>query len=337
MPGQWGTYKTTLALDLSVSIMTGQTVARKYRVKRPGAVLALTLEGGGTVQSRLAAIAKERGAPANLPFAWRNDCPTLTEKGAAAVIISYVEEAAAQFRQTHGVDVVLLWVDTMITAAGFAAGEDNDAAATQKALNTLRIVSERTGTFVLALDHFGKVVEAGTRGSSNKEAAADTVLATLADREVSGDISNTRLAVRKQRDGMSGFEVGFTVRTTEVGIDEDGDPETAITVDWGDERISVKATRWSRSLRLLKTAIEETIARHGFKLQSPEGPLVDAAYASQVRAAFCDQYQVPADTPDDQKADTKKKAFHRAFVDAQARQLLRFLEQDKTGGVVWLI
>ena len=43
-------------------------------------------------------------------------------------------------------------------------------------------MSHHTGAFVLGVDHFGKAVETGTRGSSAKEAAADTVLAMLATR-----------------------------------------------------------------------------------------------------------------------------------------------------------
>ncbi len=60
-------------------------------------------------------------------------------------------------------------------------------------------LSRETGAFVLGVDHFGKVSETGTRGSSAKEAAADVVLAMLATRSEAGEISNTRMAVRKVR------------------------------------------------------------------------------------------------------------------------------------------
>jgi hypothetical protein len=43
MAGQWGTFKTTVALDLSVCIMRNLSFAGKYSVKRPGAVLYLAL------------------------------------------------------------------------------------------------------------------------------------------------------------------------------------------------------------------------------------------------------------------------------------------------------
>jgi AAA domain len=97
LSGQWGSYKTTVALDLSVSVMTGLPFAGQYRVKRKGAVLYFAMEGAGTLQTRLAAIAKARGAAHQFPFAWRGDCPMLTDKRAAEIMIGYVAEAAAHF------------------------------------------------------------------------------------------------------------------------------------------------------------------------------------------------------------------------------------------------
>ena len=52
-------------------------------VKRPGAVLYLALEGAGMLLARLSAIAAHRGVTGPLPFAWRDDCPALTDKNAA--------------------------------------------------------------------------------------------------------------------------------------------------------------------------------------------------------------------------------------------------------------
>jgi hypothetical protein len=99
-------------------------------------------------------------------------------------------------------------------------------------MTALRSTSQRTGALAVGIDHFGKVVETGTRGSSAKESAADTVIAILADRVLSGGVTNTRLAIRKQRDGVSGFEIPFTARMAETGVDDDGDPVTAPVIDW---------------------------------------------------------------------------------------------------------
>src|SRR5262249_6802598 len=84
-----------------------------------------------------------------------------------------------------------------------------------------------------AVDHYGKDVAAGTRGSSAKAASADLVLACLGDREQSGSVTNTRLAVRKCRGGPQGQEFHFTVRKVEDPTpDKDGDPITTLVIEW---------------------------------------------------------------------------------------------------------
>ena len=200
MAGQWGTFKTTIALDASVCVMAGLSFAGRYRVKRPGAVLYSALEGEGMVPARLAAVAAHRGVGGPLPFAWRGDCPALSNKNAAAELCAIADEAAAYLDRNFGLPVVVIWIDTIITAAGYNEGGDNDTAASQKVMSALRILGQATAAVLAAgIDHFGKAVETGTRGSSAKEGAADTVIAVLADRELGGGVMNTRLAVRKQR------------------------------------------------------------------------------------------------------------------------------------------
>ena len=159
-------------------------------------------------------------------------------------ICYWIADAERYFQRTFGRPTVLVWFDTLITAAQYAtAGGDNDTAQAQLVMNTLRAISERTGTFCIGVDHFGKVIETGTRGSSAKEGAADTVIVLLGDRELSGGIKNTRLALRKQRDGISGLEVPFSVINKEAGVDEDGDAVTAPPViDWRATVAAAKGT-----------------------------------------------------------------------------------------------
>jgi hypothetical protein len=321
LSGQWGSYKTTVALDLSVSAMTGLPFAGQYRVKRKGAVLYFAVEGSGTLQTRLTAIARSRGAPSQLPFAWRSDCPMLTDKRAADIMIGYVTEAAAHFQQTYKVPVTLLWVDTMITAAGFAPGEENDAAATQKALTTLQKVASRTGTLVMAVDHIGKTLEAGTRGSSNKEASVDTVLATLADRETSGDVANSRLATRKQRDGISGFETPFAPETVELGADEDGDPVSAIVLSWGERKRAQPTTPLPVNAQLLLRVLKGVASAQGVPLvPTPGAGVVQAVRVTALRDEFYSQY--PADDGKRGRGSKRRMAFKRAMEALQARPLI---------------
>ncbi len=59
------------------------------------------------------------------------------------------------------------------------------------------------------------------------------MLACLGDKELSGNVTDTRLAVRKNRGGQQGEEFPFTLRTVEAPEpDEDGDPVTTKVVDW---------------------------------------------------------------------------------------------------------
>ena len=96
------------------------------------------------------------------------------------------------FRAVYKCADALILIDTYAAAAGFTtSGDDNDAAATQSTFTALRHVHKHTGAAIVVVDHYGKIIEAGTRGSSNKEANADAVLATLADKGPSGEVTST--------------------------------------------------------------------------------------------------------------------------------------------------
>jgi len=330
IPGQWGSYKTTTALDLALSVMTGRPFAGRYRIKRAGAVVYFALEGAGTLQSRLAAIAKQYDAPATLPFAWRSDCPLLTAKDAGLAITNHCNSAAAYFKQVYGVPTVLILIDTYAVAAGFTlSGDDSDTAATQKAFTALRYVHKHTGAAVVVVDHFGKVMEAGTRGSSNKEGNADAVLATLADKELSGTVSNTRLAVRKQRDGLSGFEIPFTPQVIDLGLDEDGDPVTAVVLDWGVPRKTTGEARKPKDVVLLCSVLAKVVAEKGFPfLPSPGGPSVQACHGDDLRDAFCER----------RHAGNRKArwiAYSRALRAATAASLIGTRNEEGECFIVW--
>src|SRR5262249_14825306 len=100
----------------------------------------------------------------------------------------------------HKLPLVLIVIDTVISAAAFAkSGNENDSAIGAKLMAALGTISRATGTFVLGIDHFGKVAETGT---SAKEDAADVVLALLATKSVAGEVTNPTLrpqATRRSR------------------------------------------------------------------------------------------------------------------------------------------
>jgi hypothetical protein len=139
-------------------------------------------------------------------------------------VIATAKSVDEEARRDHKLPLALIVFDTIIGAAAFAkSGDENDAAVGQKLMAALGEISRATGTFVLGIDHFGKAVETGTRGTSAKEAAADVVLALLADKALSGEVTAPRLCVRKRRSGPAGVEHPFTVKSVCLGQDEDGE------------------------------------------------------------------------------------------------------------------
>jgi len=334
--GQWGTFKTTAALDICVAVMTELPFAGRYRIKRRGGVLFIALEGERMLASRLTAIAMHQGIADALPFAWRGDCPPLTDNSAVDTLCKLADEAAHEIKARFGLPIALIVIDTVITAAQHKEGGDNDSAASQRVMSAMAALAKHTDALVVGIDHFGKVIETGTRGSSAKEGAADTVLALLADRELSGGVKNTRLAVRKQRDGVSGFEIPFSVRTVETGRDDDDDPVTAQIIDWqSPQRPDQKADAgWTQALQLLRRVLMTTLAEHAKNAQPfIDGPLVPACDVELVRAEYYRQY--PAEGNEEQKQAARRQAFNRHLKQAVQRSVAAVREIEGVQ-LIWL-
>lgn len=154
-------------------------------------------------------------------------------------------------------------------------------------------------------------------------------------RELGGSVKNTRLAVRKQRDGISGLEVPFTPKTIDQGFDEDDDPITATIIDWETPQATTQAdTRWTPSMQLLRRVLMTTLADHGQDAQPfIDGPQVRACDLELVRNEFYRQY--PADGTDEQKKAARQKAFKRAVRDASLRSVAVTREVDGVQ-LIWL-
>ncbi|MEH3117086.1 MAG: AAA family ATPase [Methylorubrum populi] len=340
LSGQWGAGKTFGALDLAASVVTGQPFAGR-RVMRRGGILFVAPEGAFEIPIRLRGIvagkvapggvpiAPEEGPavdPADLPFAWIEECPRLVESGAVEVLAAVAEQAAADMRDLYGLPLALIVIDTIAAGAGF--DDENSAAETQKAMNALETLSHRTGAFVLGVDHFGKAADTGTRGSSAKEAAADVVLAMLADRDAAGAISNTRMALRKLRGGRIGMQTPYSLDVVEIGEDRYGDPITTCVVRWETDReaqpAALKRQGWPASLRVFRQVLFDGLEADGIRAWpfGTEGAEVRAVRLASVRTRFADLY--PAEGEDEAKrADAKRKAFVRAVT---ARDLIGSVE-----------
>jgi AAA domain len=234
MSGQWGAGKTFTFFDLTAALSTGQPWLG-HVVKRQCGVLLIAAEGADEVRLRLDAVVREKcGKMTRAPFRWYEMAPLLLHKGAVEKLIAMARQAEASLEKEFGLPLGLIGIDTIAACAGYSrAGDEYDNAVGQAVMNVLRAVAQELGCFVLGIDHFGKNLEAGTRGASSKESSGDLVLACLGDKQLSGSVTNTRLAVRKHRGGRQGQEYPFSLRMVEAPEkDEDGDPITTMVVDW---------------------------------------------------------------------------------------------------------
>jgi hypothetical protein len=335
LSGQWGTFKTTVALYLALSIMTKIPFAERFRVKRSGGVIYFAAEGNGGIDYRLKAIADAAGVNGRLPFAHRADCPPLKNPKSAALINALVDEAAAELKRTHGVDTATIMFDTWAKTSGADnKGEDDDAGISTAVTKTLEAVGAHAKCGTVIIDHMGKNIEQGTRGSSGKE-AVEGLLATLGDRKVAEPITNTRLIIRKVKDGAAGFEVPFTPNKVDIGVDEDGDPITAILLDWGSPQdCPIKAPRTGAAIDLMLKCLDDAIATDGIDLDRRGGP-VKAAPLQKVRerfyAKFVAKKKKGKDPTPEEAEDIRRRAFNRVMSNRNLPIGMRTID-----GITWL-
>ena len=345
LSGQWGAGKTFVVFDLAAALVTGQPFIG-HAIKRTCGMLLIAAEGADEVRLRLDAVVREKcGGMPRAPFRWYEAAPLLLHKGSAEMLITMARQADKSLQQEFGLPLGLIVIDTIAACAGYAkAGDENDPATGQAVMNVLKVAAQELNCFVLGVDHFGKSLEAGTRGASSKEAAADLVLACLGDKELSGSVVNTRLAVRKNRGGRQGEEFPFALRSVEASEpDEDGEPVSTMVVDWthaGSDSTYTQSDPWAVARRQdqrtaalrLKRIIMELLADRGVELPiPPDGPTVWMIDRETVRERFYSH--TPADGTPALRGEFRRKRFNRAIDWAEDQQLIAI---EEVGGVTYL-
>jgi hypothetical protein len=338
--GQWGTYKTFSVLDLCAAIMAGESFI-DYPILRKGGVLFIAGEGAEDLPIRIQAAVEARGLR-EAPFAWVRECPPLVDSKSTGFLITLAIAVNDEMLKRFGVPLVLIAFDTVGSLAGYKrGGDENDAAIHLAIVKRMRRAVERVPLLALGVDHFGKAPETGTRGSSAKEAGVDTVLALLGEKDISGKVTDSRMAVRKNRSGPQGREIAFSVKVVTVGTDDRGEPITTLTIEWkpgegsAGPAAKAKADSWSKSLRLLRTILMDVLASDAASNQRPfaDGPVVRAVDLGLVREEFGKRYPTEGDR--DQRRKARSAAFQRAITGAQAKGLVG-IRDIGTVTYVWL-
>src|SRR5262249_54919184 len=215
-----------------------------YPVARRGGVFFIAAEGASEIPIRIEAVRKIKYPThaGRLPFAWIDTCPRLLGPKAVDGLAAIANQVAERLQREFTMPLALIRIVTVFYAAGYAkSGDENDAALGQLVMRRMAELAQRTGAMVLGVDHFGKQIETGTRGSSAKEGRADVVLAIIGDKAITGEVTNTRLAIRKNRGAPSGQELPFTTRPVDLGDEQtliieweaSAAPHAAKGDDWG--------------------------------------------------------------------------------------------------------
>jgi hypothetical protein len=340
LSGPWGSAKTFVVVDLLAAIVTGQPFLG-HAIKRQCGVLFIAAEGANQVRLRFDTVWKDKcgNSQERAPFYWYETAPVLLQKGAVEKLIAMARQIEMQSMEDFGLPLGLIAIDTLAACAGYRrGGEENDNAVGQALMNVLGAVAQEIGCCVLGVDHMGQNLEAGTRGATAKESSADFVLACLGHREVSGAVSNRRLAVRKNRAGEQGQEHPFTLRLVEMGRDEDGDAVTCMVVDWTPPGTAAAQGQqpdpWSRprrqeqrtAVQRLKRVLMTILAEQGVDLPiPPDGPTVRMVDQNLVRKAFYACTPADEGTPE-RKGHFRRQKFLRALDWAEDEQLIAVTE-----------
>jgi AAA domain len=329
--GPWGSYKTFVAVDLALSLMVAGTFACRAVNGRCG-VLYIAVEGASEIPLRLDGAIRARGLDqSRLPFARADECPRLLDRSALSALDRMVSAAAQQMRKVYGVELGLIIIDTMSAAAGF--GDENSNSEAQRVMSMLTAICHKNKCLVAAIDHFGKLAETGTRGASAKEASADSIIAIMAEKDLAGNVSRQRLAIRKVRGAPTGAELPFSMRRVET------DTDVTLAVEWAaaEVRTTVPAADRQRSHggMVFREALIEALDKHGIEHRPyADGPIVRAVDCEQVRGEFYRRYPAEGDT-DEKRQAARQKAFKRSLQQAQTDHAIGVQVEGKVT-FIWL-
>jgi hypothetical protein len=309
-------------------------------VVRRGGVLFIAAEGQSEVPARLQGIIEDKGKiKGRAPFAWVETCPPLVGTDAAQVLSRLAARIARRLKAEFDLPLTLIVIDTVVAAAGYTKeGADNDTATGQMLMRTVGTLAHNARCFVFGVDHFGKDVNVGTRGTSAKEGAVEVVLAMLGEKTITGEITNTRLALRKRRSGPCGQEFPFQARVIDMGPDQYGKPMTTLVLDWGEAAPTAKTTKdWGRGkgIKALRRIIMTLLVDQGANLHPfADGPRVRALKLDLVRTEFIKSWPADGDT-EKARRDAKSLACRRAIEAATDKGVITVRELDGEE-YVWL-
>jgi hypothetical protein len=307
--GPPGSGKSVLVPHLAYAVAQGRNVfGRRVKQRR---VLYFAAEDGHGMRARIAALMQEHGdAPDFLLVIEPLDLMNPDDR-------TRLKQASI----AH--DAGLVVIDTIARAFEGLRENDTGPEGMGAVVSCLRVLAT-DGRAVVAVHHAPKGGDT-PRGHGGFNGDADMTL------HLEGEPgAGTRATVKKNRNGESGQALGFTIRATELGRDEDGDPITAPVLDEVDGPVGRKPRKLSPQVRQGFAILHDTITARGAPL-----PNLDGFPTSNLRGCRVEEWRrectarALAGSDDD---ETRKRVFRRVRTELTNAGLIA--ERD---GLVWAV
>jgi hypothetical protein len=183
-------------------------------------VLYFEVENSG-IDARIRAACEELGGDATkLPFL---SCETLgpmmarrrLDKAQVKLLRDKIAWAKQAMMARFSASLRVVFIDTLTSVSGIEDHDDTGEGAAF--MNFCAELAKEFQIFIIIDDHFGKNIEAGTRGTTAKEARADAVLAVIGKPNQPYEEPRT-LRWRKLRNAVSGREMQFRLKSVRLEI-----------------------------------------------------------------------------------------------------------------------
>jgi hypothetical protein len=228
-------------------------------------------------------------------------------------LIAAIKQAADRL----GMPVRLIVVDTLSRA--ISGGNENAPDDMGALVTNGTLIQQSVKAHVCWIHHSGKDEARGARGHSLLRAATDTEIEIT----VNGPQRMARVTKQRELDGDGEFP--FLLRVVELGMNKRGKPVTSCVVEHGGDPIQAKPDSLTGHTQIAMRTLQDTMATSGRRgvRGVPDG--CPAVHSEDWRREF--YLRCGSETT----TDAKSKAFRRAQIALQNRQLIAFHDQH-----VWL-
>jgi hypothetical protein len=313
--GQSQAGKTFVAILLAYCIASGAPFFGR-RVKERLGVAILAAEGGGASYRRRLRVTRMRmsvDGDEKFPVTYLGDVPDLSDSKEIKKLVPRLKQLDRYYRETYGVRLGVVIIDTV--AAAFDLDDEDDNSEAAKTIKKMKAIGQQVGALMVPIHHYGKAPTTGLRGASGWKAGCDAILSVLADiDQLTGVAKNRELALAKIRDGAAGPVAPFDLCFAVLGTDSDGDVFGSMYVEPRLDKASliaatVPVARESEYLTVFRQSFTDC-ACIPFKVRGT-GPEVRAVRLADVRAEFAKRWAT-GESDDTERKAAVRKAFSRA-------------------------